>query len=428
MVRVALALIPAVIGAAFAGASWAIGLLSHARRTALREATEGRTKRAIERYLENGNAIEARWLALRAMAIGLTAILLGQELRGVLGSFTVPVAALLTAVAYAIPSELFRAFTARDPERAAPLLLEVLRPFELLAAPLAEPILWLGRVTSRWLTPAAPVPHVTESEMQFIVAEGEMSGQLDHEQSEMIRNVLDFGDVTAEEVMLPRTQVLSLSADTPLDEALRAVAESGHSRYPVYSGSVDNVIGVLYAKDLLKLAAKGELSGGSLGTLARTPVAFVPESQSANSVLQDMRAGRHHMAIVIDEFGGMSGILTLEDLLERIVGDIRDEHDTEEPPIADLGDGRLLVDASVPIADLGRYLGADLPDDGDYRSLGGYIIAELGRVPEVGARVSALGLDFEVREADERRVAKVEIRRSTPPESLSPRSTRVSAA
>lgn len=416
-----------MIGAAFAGASWAIGLLSHARRTALREATSGRTKRAIERYLENGNAIEARWLALRAMAVGVAAILLARELDGVLGSFTVPVSALLTGVAYAIPSEIFRAVTARDPERAAPLLLELLRPLELLAAPISQPILWIGRLTSRLLTPAPPVPHVTESEVQFIVAEGELSGQLDHEQSEMIRNVLDFGDVTAEEVMLPRTQVLSLSADTSLDEAMRIVAESGHSRYPVYSGSVDNVIGVLYAKDLLKLAAKGELSG-SLGALVRTPVAFVPESQSANSVLQDMRAGRHHMAIVIDEFGGMSGILTLEDLLERIVGDIRDEHDTEEPPIADLGDGRLLVDASVPIADLGRYLGADLPDDGDYRSLGGYIIAELGRVPEVGARVSALGLDFEVREADERRVAKVEIRRSTPPESLSPRSTRVSAA
>jgi CBS domain containing-hemolysin-like protein len=233
--------------------------------------------------------------------------------------------------------------------------------------------------------------------------------------------------------MLPRTQVTSHSVDTPLEEALRLVAESGHSRYPVYKGSVDNVVGLLYAKDLLKCAAKGNLAGGTLESLLRTPVAFVPESQSASSVLQDMRAGRHHMAIVIDEFGGMSGILTLEDLLEKIVGDIRDEHDVEEPPIADLGDGRLLVDASVPIGDLGRYLGADLPEDGDYRSLGGYIIAELGRVPEVGARVTALGLEFEVREADERRVAKVEIRRSTPPDAeaaaTTPRSnSRISAA
>jgi putative hemolysin len=431
--RIALALLPVVLGAAFAGASWAIGLLSQARRTALREAaSEGRTRRALDRYLEHGNAIEARWLVLRAMAIGLTALLLGRELDASLGSLTIPAAALFAAVGYAIPSEIIRAITARDPERAAPLLLEILRPFELLAAPITEPILWIGRVASRWLTPT-PLPsratHVTETEVEYIVAEGELSGSLDHEQSEMIRNVLDFGDITAEEVMLPRTQLTSLSVDTLLEEALRLVAESGHSRYPVYKGSVDNVVGLLYAKDLLKCAAKGNLGNGTVESILRTPVAFVPESQSASSVLQDMRAGRHHMAVVIDEFGGMSGILTLEDLLEKIVGDIRDEHDTEEPPIADLGDGRLLVDASVAISDLGRYLGADLPDDGDYRSLGGYIIAELGRVPEVGARVSALGLEFEVREADERKVAKVEIRRSNPPESLSPRSSsRITAA
>jgi CBS domain containing-hemolysin-like protein len=162
----------------------------------------------------------------------------------------------------------------------------------------------------------------------------------------------------------------------------------------------------------------------------RTPVAFVPDSQSGSSVLKDMRAGRHHMAIVIDEFGGMSGALTLEDLLEKIVGDIRDEHDVDEPPIVDLGNGRLAVDASVPIADLSRYLGAELPVDGDYHSLAGFIIAQLGRVPEVGTQLTAYGLQFEVREADERRVSKVEITRLAPPESIVPRSSssRITAA
>jgi CBS domain containing-hemolysin-like protein len=137
-----------------------------------------------------------------------------------------------------------------------------------------------------------------------------------------------------------------------------------------------------------------------------------------------MRAGKHHLAIVLDEFGGTSGILTLEDLLEQIVGDIRDEHDVEEPPIVDVGDGKLLVDASVSIADLSRYLGAELPDDGDFHTLAGFIVAELGTVPEVGARVSAFSLEFEVKEADERRVLKVEITRRAPPaESVAPRSS-----
>jgi len=142
-----------------------------------------------------------------------------------------------------------------------------------------------------------------------------------------------------------------------------------------------------------------------------------------------MRARRHHMAVVIDEFGGFSGIITLEDVLEEIVGDIRDEHDVEEAPIVDVGDGKMMVDASVSISDLSRYLGADLPDDGDYHTLAGFIVAELGRVPEPGASLRAFGLDFVVREADERRVVKVEISRLPAPESILPRSSsRITAA
>jgi len=139
------------------------------------------------------------------------------------------------------------------------------------------------------------------------------------------------------------------------------------------------------------------------------------------------------MAIIIDEFGGMSGIVTLEDVIEEIVGDIRDEHDTDEPPIVDLGNGRLMVDAGVPISDLSRYLGIELPEDGDYNSLGGFLVERAGQVPGVGNVHSDFGLDFVVREGDERRVTKVEIirRTETPgpgPESLPPQSPRRSAA
>jgi CBS domain containing-hemolysin-like protein len=170
-----------------------------------------------------------------------------------------------------------------------------------------------------------------------------------------------------------------------------------------------------------------------IADVMRTPVVFVPETQSASSLLIDMRSGRRHLAIIIDEFGGMSGIVTLEDLIEEIVGDIQDEHDTDEPPIVDLGNGRLMVDAGVPIGDLSRYLGVELPEDGDYNSLGGFIVERLGQVPGVGETISDYGLDFVVRESDERRVAKVEIIRTTQtpgpgPESLPPQSPRRSAA
>ena len=427
---VVLACLPAVFAATFSGASTAIATLSAARRAALRDTLQGSRREALARYLDHGVAIESRWLVLRSFGVALTALLLLGRLPLEWGAFRLLAACLAAVLAYAIPSEMLRALASNDPERIAPTLLAFLRPVELLAAPFSAPTVWLSRIVGGWLCPTpARAPGVTETEVEMIVTEGELNGSLAHEQSEMIRNVLEFGDVTAGDVMVPRTQVTAFEISTPLAQALELIAESGHSRYPVYSDSVDNVVGLLYAKDLLRHAASTELEGKTLEGLLRTPVAFVPDSQSGSSVLKDMRAGRHHMAIVIDEFGGMSGVLTLEDLLEKIVGEIRDEHDVDEPPIVDLGGGRLAVDASVPIVDLSRYLGAALPTDGDYHSLAGFIIAQLGRVPEVGTQLAAHGLQFEVCEADERRVSKVEITRVTPPESLAPRSaSRITAA
>jgi putative hemolysin len=231
----------------------------------------------------------------------------------------------------------------------------------------------------------------------------------------MIRNVLDFGDLTTGEVMVPRTRVTAFEAKTEPRALLAHVLEAGHSRFPVYRQHIDNVVGILYVKDLLTYVVTHDVESLELEEVMRKPVTFVPEGQSASSVLLDMRVGRQHMAVVIDEFGGVSGIVTLEDLLEEIVGDIRDEHDVDEAPIVDLGDGHLLVDAAIPIGDLSRYLGAELPVDGDYHSLGGFIVSKLGRVPDVGASLEAHQLTFVVREADERRVEKVEIVLSAPP-------------
>ncbi|HEV8248253.1 MAG TPA: hemolysin family protein [Polyangiaceae bacterium] len=423
---------PACFAATFAAASWAISSLSGARRAALRDALDGGARRALHRYLESGTTIEARWLVIRALGISLTAVLMARQLPWTNG-WTPAVAALIAVLTYALPSEVLRALAAREPERSAPRLLQLLRPVELLAAPIADPVLWLSRFVSDWFAaepkPAtAATPAVTETEVELIVNEGELNGSLDHDQSEMIRNVLEFGDVTAGQVMVPRTQVSAFALDTPVEDMLAKVVETEHSRYPVYRESVDNIIGVLHVKDLMRAAAHNELSQLRLEQVLHK-AAFVPESQPAASVLKEMRAGGHHLAIVIDEFGGFSGIVTLEDLLEQIVGDIKDEHDVEEPPIVDLGDGRLMADASVSISDLSRYLGAELPEDGDYNSLGGFVVAQLGKVPEIGTKLVALGLEFTVREGDERHVSKIEIARVMPPESIAPRSSsRMTAA
>jgi putative hemolysin len=209
-------------------------------------------------------------------------------------------------------------------------------------------------------------------------------------------------------VMVPRRHILGIEIGTPLSDVVALVAQEKHSRYPVYRETLDNIAGQLYAKDLFALVRDGRLAGSSLAEVVRTPAMFVSENQPAAKILQDMRSKRLHMAIVSDEFGGTSGLVTIEDILEEIVGDIRDEKDREEP-IQRMGDGRIVADASVSIADLEHALGKPLPDDGEFESLGGLIVSRAGRVPLVGATVQVDGLKLIVREADATRVVKVEI-------------------
>ncbi len=430
VIALGLAVLPAAIAAFYGAANWSLAQLPGTRRAALRDSLEGPPRAALDRYIERRGVIEARWLVVRAIGVALTAVLIAHQLPPWIGLWGPFAAALGAVIIYAVPAEMLKAAATQAPERWAPWFLRLLRPGELLVAPLAAAPVWLSSLVTKRLegSRTEPPPAVTGTEVELIVTEGEMAGALDHEQSEIIRNVLEFGDVRARDVMVPRTQTSSFEISDPVEEILRRVADAAHSRYPVHRETVDNVVGVLHAKDLLHAVASGSTASLQLESILR-PVVFVPESQSAASVLKDMRKGRHHLAIVIDEFGGFSGIVTLEDLLEQIVGDIRDEHDVEEAPIADLGDGRLIVDGSLALADLGRYLGTELPADGDYHSLGGFLAAHHGRVPEVGAALSKFGLEFIVREADDRRVSKVEVHRDAPPLSIAPRTPgRVSAA
>jgi CBS domain containing-hemolysin-like protein len=315
---------------------------------------------------------------------------------------------------YGIVAELVSAAARQRAEQIAPRALVLLRPLEWLVWPFCYPVGAVAQVLSRVVRKSpAPSTSLVESEVEILVNEGELNGSLAHDQSEMIRNVLDFGDIRAGDIMMPRTAVTAVDIDLPVREFLKIVTENEHSRYPVYRERIDNVIGVLHVKDLITHADLENLDRVQLSDLMRTPVMYVPESQLASSVLTEMRVEQQHMAIVIDEFGGMSGIITIEDLIEEIVGDIRDEHDDEEPPIVDMGEGRLLVQASVPINDLSRYLGTDLPEDDEYNSLGGFIVEQMGRVPKAGESLEHSGLTLIVQEADERHVSKVEIQRPT---------------
>lgn len=385
------------------------GTIPHTRRVALLDSLSERPRAALERYLEHTGVIETRWLVLRVLGVAGSAVAIYPIAPGPKEFWTIA----MVLCAYAVPSHLLIALSRRITEKALPSWLGYLRPLEWLAAPIAAPLTFVGNLIGR-RDAELEREHdmsLTETEVEILVNEGELNGSLDHDQSEMIRNVLDFGDVQAGDVMLPRMQVSAIAVDTHIKDVLRMAAETGYSRYPVYRDRIDNVVGFLHVKDLVTRANMEDLGQLKVSDLMRTPVVYVPETQSASSVLSGMRAGKHHIAIVIDEFGGTAGIITLEDIIERIVGDIRDEHDDPEkaPPIVELGEGRLLVDARVTMAGLSRHLGAELPEGGDYYSLGGFIVEALGQVPRPGAILNKLGFEFIVREADERHITQVEV-------------------
>ncbi|MGA7123270.1 MAG: hemolysin family protein [Polyangiaceae bacterium] len=401
-----------------AASATAVGSLFAAGDAALSEIPDGRMQAltatplgaAFRRFTDDPLRVLSRWLVGRVVALSAATVLLNEVARGAgLDRIALPLAVLGAVLTYGTFTEIASTLARRRPERVGALALVFLRPLEWLLVPLADPLAIVGRAVGRRVPKSHPVDaRITETEVEWVVSEGERAGAIANGPAEMIRKVLDFKDLTAREVMVPRRHIRGIELSTSLREVVALVAVEKHSRYPVYRENIDTIVGLLNAKDLFALVGEGSLSTTKLSDIARTPVMFVSENQSAAKILQDMRSRRLHMAVVSDEFGGTAGLITLEDIIEEIVGDIRDEHDIEAP-IQAMGDGRVVADASVPLADLARALGKPLPDDGEFESLGGLIVSRAGRVPQVGATVQVDGLKLIVREADETRVVKVEI-------------------
>ncbi len=407
---IVLAVLAAAIGSLFASADAALTALPEARLQALVEAKDP----GFVRFAHDRLRLLSRWLVARVLAISVAAVVLADAFAtSIRPSLSHLLAILVSVVVYASFTEVLGTIARRRPEAVGRWALRFLKPIELLLTPLAEPLAVLGRFVGRKV-PAADA-RLTETEVEWIVAQGEKAGSLEKEPATMIRNVLDFKNLTAREVMVPRRRISAIQVTMPLPDVLEHVIKDGHSRYPVFRESLDNVIGLLYVKDLFDVVREGKMAAMKLEDLVRKPVLFVTETQGALSVLREMRSRRLHLAIVTDEFGGTGGLATLEDIIEEIVGDIRDEYDTEEvAPIQKLAEGRYVADAAIPITDLELHLGKKLPEDGDFESLGGLIVHRAGRVPEVGATVTLDGYKLIVREADETRVVKVEIVRAEP--------------
>ncbi len=225
----------------------------------------------------------------------------------------------------------------------------------------------------------------------------------------MIEGAITVADLTVGDVMVPRAQMVSLPVDIALDEALRIVIESGHSRFPVHADDKDETLGIVLAKDLLQCFVEG--GPREIRPLLR-PVTLIPESKRLNILLREFRMSRRHMAIVVDEYGGVGGLVTIEDVLEQIVGDIDDEHDADddEPKLIQIEpDGRFLVSALTPIDDFNERFDCDFDDD-EFDTIGGMLTAKLGHLPEVGEHAELGELHFQVTKADERRVYQFAVR------------------
>ncbi|MBN2218180.1 MAG: HlyC/CorC family transporter [Pirellulales bacterium] len=249
-----------------------------------------------------------------------------------------------------------------------------------------------------------------EDEIRTIVTEGHREGLLEEDAREMIESVMELGDVDVSEIMTPRTDMVSMSTSLSWDEAVAFVVKQGHTRIPAYDKNRDDIIGVLYAKDLLPELAKDAAPGERSWTaLLREPY-FVPETKPIDVLLQEFQRTRHHMAIVLDEYGGVSGLVTLEDVLEEIVGEISDEYDKDlVDGIRQLGDGAFEALGKVHVDEINERLGLNLPEDGEFDTIGGLVFSELGHVPLVGEEVASHQVRVTVLEATRRRILRVRL-------------------
>jgi CBS domain containing-hemolysin-like protein len=288
-------------------------------------------------------------------------------------------------------------------------------PLVALVYLLLWPLAWLFVQIPRGLSRAIKVESggesVTSRELEYLIELGARQGSLDKVKERLLSSVLAFTEVLVKEIMLPRTQVIALEEGASYDEVMKLATESELSRIPVYRGTMDEVVGILYVKLMLADLRKGlDPEHFQLAKYMKRPF-FVPEVMKVSRLLAEMQRRKTHIAIVVDEFGGTSGIVTLEDVVEEIVGEIHDESDVEEKKLRVQSDGVILADGAVSLRELEEHLGVEFPEDGDYETLGGFLTATAGRVPPSGSLVVWGGLTFTVKAADERRVLKVEVAR-----------------
>lgn len=343
--------------------------------------------------------------------------------------------ALLASLVYVVLMELMGSWTASLSTKVNLRLLRgggwLSAPFSVLALPLEKlREYFYERRGDNSTEPEGAL----ELEALTLIDQAEETGAIEEDRAELLRSVIEFKDLVSKEVMVPRTKTVALDITTSLEDVFKIVEEQGHSRYPVFRNKIDQVEGVLHAKDLFRVLRSRSLrppapgmhsskspSVDTLASLIRRPVLLATETQPAESLLREMQQKRQHIAVVVDEFGGMSGIVTLEDLLEQIVGDIHDEHDTDEALIQTVVEGKeYIADAAILLDKLEEHteqsVAKEAYPEGEYASLGGLILELAGKLPAVGDTYAFSQFLFEVLERNDKKIIKVSIKIVDSPE------------
>jgi CBS domain containing-hemolysin-like protein len=388
-----------------------LGVMSRQR---LRQLAESRPqwRRTVPNIVEPGRALSGSFQIIQVVAVAVIATLLTslafREFAGLQRALAIALAVLFyLLLGRALP----RVLAAHRPDHSETALLRIGDVLVSVAWPLRAIVdlatSWLERLLPG--TPGDLAPVATEDEFRSIALEGHDDGVIEAEEQRMIHGILHLEELTARDIMVPRVDVVAVAIDDPLAEIVTRITAAGHSRIPVYHESIDKLEGVLYAKDLLPYVGDNG-AFPAIKELLR-PIYVVPESKRVDELLTEMRREHVHMAIVVDEYGGVAGLVTIEDILEEIVGEIQDEYDSESPRFEVVGDQEIIADGRLPIEDAEEALRyrIEREEQDDFGTLGGFVQARLGRMPRAGDEFDVNGIHVEILDVERHRIRRLRI-------------------
>jgi putative hemolysin len=403
------------LAAFYAAAEIAIAALTRSKLSALMEKHPTYVP-LLSRFRDNPSGLLTTIIVssnLVVIAFSSTATTLGFRLSAEYGwdQFGVSSLVLALSVLVVLAAEIApKIWAKRFPERVAILVLPGLYFSELILGPLIRRIvLFVQWATGAWDNgTGSGMPVVSVEELVRIVDEGAREGVIEKEESEMIQSIIEFGDTVVREVMIARTEMFGIPADSSVEQCLDLFIDAGYSRMPVYDEDFDHIKGIVYAKDFLSVLKERELI--ILADIIR-PAYFVPETKMVADLLREFKKGKIHLAVVVDEYGGTAGLVSLEDLMEEIVGDIRDEYDLDPHPLKKLGDNLWEADASMDLQEFAKDFKLEISEDLESATLAGLMAELFNKIPSKGESLNYQGLHLEIAAANERRVERIRLRR-----------------